>query len=95
MTWDITEAQEKFTDLLTASHQEPQLIYNEQGLVAAVIQGDVWQQFIIWKRQQQTRTIADAFAELRQICQDENFTLEIPERQDRNNTFLEENEDVM
>ena len=36
----------------------------------------------------QTKTLADAFNELQQICIEEDYSLEIPSRQDRPNFFF-------
>jgi hypothetical protein len=41
-----------------------------------------------WHQQQKTSSLADAFRELRQLCVEENYVLDIPARQgDRYNLF--------
>jgi len=46
----------------------------------------------------ETRTdfdnLAQALAELRQICAEENYTIEVPPRQDRSNPFAESLNDI-
>jgi hypothetical protein len=38
--------------------------------------------------------LAQALAELRQICAEENYTIEVPPRQDRSNPFAESLNDI-
>ena len=38
--------------------------------------------------------LAQALAELRQICAEENYTIEVPPRQDRSNPFAESLNDL-
>lgn len=45
------------------------------------------QEFLTWRRQKEEQTLGDAFAELRRICEDEDYTLEIPPRQERPDSF--------
>lgn len=41
-----------------------------------------------WKSTaRQMRTLADGFAELRELCRDEDYELVLPERRDRPNVF--------
>ena len=39
--------------------------------------------FFSWQQQRQKSSIADAFAELRNLCAEEDYLLEIPQRQNR------------
>lgn len=86
MTWKIEEAQQRFGELIQAVEQEPQLIYQQNQLVAVVVEAQTYQQFLQWQ-QQTKRPLSQAFAELRQICEEEDYTLEIPDRRDRPNPF--------
>jgi len=86
MSWKIEEAQQKFSELIDAVTEEPQLIYDQNQLVAAVVKADVFQEFLIWQQQQKS-SLANAFAELREICAEENYQLEIPPRCDRLQQF--------
>lgn len=41
-------------------------------------------------REQSTRSLAEDFSEIREICTEENYNLEIGKRQDRRNRFAED-----
>ncbi|AFZ12039.1 prevent-host-death family protein [Crinalium epipsammum PCC 9333] len=86
MDWKIEQAQQKFSDLISATVVEPQLIYNQDQLVAAVVEAQTFQEFLAWQQQHRQPTLADAFAQLRQISATENYTLEMPLRSDRLNS---------
>jgi prevent-host-death family protein len=90
MHWRIAEAKQKFSELINAAAQEPQLIYNRNQLVAAVVEAEIFQQFVAWRERQQQSSIAQAFAELQTLCVEENYVLEIPARQNRSNPFEDE-----
>jgi|GEM_PF-865730 len=81
MSWKIGEAKQKFSELIDAVIEEPQLIYDQNQLVAAVVKAGVFQEFLVW--QQKKSSLANALAELREICAEENYQLEIPLRRDR------------
>lgn len=80
MSWKIGEAQQHFSEIIQAVGQEPQLIYRQNQLVAVVIEAETFQKFLHWQQQQNQPPLSQAFAELRQLCQEENYTLEIPNR---------------
>jgi hypothetical protein len=86
MTWNVEDAQQQFAEVINAADQEPQLIYQHNFLVAAVIKADLFQEFLAWQQQQQP-SLASTFTELRQICLEEDYTFEIPPRRDRPNGF--------
>lgn len=88
MTWNAEDVPQQFPDILTAAQQEPQLIYQQKHVVAAVITADLLQEFLMWKRQ--STTLAQTFAELRQICEEEDYILETPNRSDRPNPFAQD-----
>lgn len=87
MSWKIEEAKQKFSELIDAVTEEPQLIYDQNQMIAAVVKADVFQEFLLW--QHQKSSLANAFAELREICAEENYQLEVPPRRDRLNPFAE------
>jgi antitoxin (DNA-binding transcriptional repressor) of toxin-antitoxin stability system len=87
VNWNIAEAKQKFSELVRAAEEEPQWIYNRDKLVAALVPPDSLQEFLEWKARKQRPTMAEALAELRRICQEENYTLEIPPRRNRPNPF--------
>lgn len=94
MSWRVAEAKQHFSEVIKATADEPQLIYNRNRLVAAVVNADLFKAFEAWRDQQQRSTLADAFSELQQLCQDEAYTLEIPARQNRENAFIKVLDDV-
>lgn len=94
LNWEVIEAQDNFRNIIKATAQEPQLIYEQGELVVALVSGAYFQEFLSWQKQQKSTNLAEAFAELREICQSENYSLEIPARVDRVNAFLEVLEDV-
>ena len=59
--------------------REPQDIYRRDVLVARVVSPDV--------APPPKPSMAAALAELQQLCAEENYTLEAPERRDRPNPF--------
>jgi hypothetical protein len=89
MSWKIEEAQQQFPEVINAAGQTPQLIYQHDRIVAAVIKADLFQEFLAWQQKQQHIPLADAFAELHQLCLEENYTFETVPRSDRPNPFAE------
>lgn len=87
MDWSITEAKQRFSELVRLAEDEPQWIYNRDKLVAAVIPAEALQEFLAWRGPRELPSLGDAFAELRRICADEGYTLDIPPRQERPDPF--------
>ena len=87
MDWKIAEAKQKFSELVKAAENEPQWIYNRDKLVVAMVPAETLKEFLGWRRQREERSLAEAFEELRRICEEEDYTLEIPRRQERSNPF--------
>jgi hypothetical protein len=92
MDWKLDEAQQKLPEVIEAISSEPQLIFDRDKLVAAILEPKLFQEFLAWHQQRKTSSLADAFIELRQLCTEENYTLNTaPQRRDRhNNPFAEE-----
>lgn len=88
MNWTIEQAILHFTELLKATQQEPQTVFHQHQLVAAVINAPTFQTFERWRKQANQPSLASAFEELMQICREENYELELLLRQDRQNAFL-------
>jgi prevent-host-death family protein len=86
--WGIAEAKQRFSEVVRAAEEEPQMIYNRNRRVAAVIGGEALDCFLDW-RARQGRTLAAAFDELRELATGEGFELEVPPRADRLNPFAE------
>ena len=81
--WTIATARQNLAELVSLAAREPQEIYRRDKLVAWVISVD--ESTVALARP----SLADAFAELRRICAEENYALEIPERENRRNTITD------
>jgi hypothetical protein len=55
--------------------------------MAAMVPADTLREFLDWRHRREGRTLAEAFEELRHICEEEDYTLEIPPRQERPNPW--------
>ena len=88
LNWEIPEAQQRFAELIRSINQEPQLIYDRQQLVAAVVDAETFQEFLLWHQQYRKYSLADAFGELRRLCAEEDYSLEVPPRQNRSLSFV-------
>ena len=89
MSWNIAQAKQRFSEVVKQAAAEPQLIYNRDRLVAAVIDAKDFDAFRQWRERIQRRTLADEFTELRKIAEEENYELITPPRVDRPNAFLQ------
>ncbi|BAY66218.1 prevent-host-death family protein [Calothrix brevissima NIES-22] len=91
MNWKLDEAQQKLPEVIDAIALEPQLIFKQDKLVAAIVEPHLFQEFLAWHQQQKVSSLADAFTELRQLCAEENYILETPTRSsDRPIPFADE-----
>lgn len=87
MRWNVASAKQRFSEVVHSARDEPQLIFNRDRLVAAVVDAESWQAFQTWQERQRQVSLAEAFDELRRIAVEENYELEVPERLDRTNCF--------
>jgi len=87
MPWNIAQAKQQFSELVRRSAGQPQLIYNRKNMVAAVIDAKQYLAFKAWSDQNQGRTLADEFAELRGIMQQEDYQLTVSPRSSRENSL--------
>lgn len=87
MRWGIAEAKQKFSDVVRKAGQEPQLIFNRDRLVAAVVDPETFEALQACREQERSRSIAAAFDELRKLVAEEGYKLEAPPRRNRKNTF--------
>lgn len=81
-SWGIAEAKQGFSEMVRAAEEEPQMIFNRDRQVAAVIGGETMARFLEW-RDRQGRSVADLFGEVRALASEEGFEMEVPERRDR------------
>lgn len=87
MRWNVATAKQRFSEVVRSVKDEPQLIFNRDRLVAAVVDAESWQAFQSWQERQQRVSLAEAFDELRRMAAEESYELEVPERLDRANYF--------
>lgn len=87
MSWSIAQAKQSFSEVVRLSVQEPQQIYNRNQWVAAVVGAEDMAAFEAWRRQSARRSLADEFAELRQLMREDDDVLPAPPRIDRPNAF--------
>ena len=83
MNWRVGEAKQRLSELLRESASEPQLVYSRDRLVAAVISAELFEEFAEWREERRRRTLGDSFDEVREICRDEGYALDVGERRDR------------
>jgi len=93
MNWNIAQAKQRFSEVVKQAVQEPQLIYNRNQPVAALVNADDFAAFEAWRNAQAKKpcTLADEMAELQKLMQEEGFEdgLELSPRTDRANAFEE------
>jgi hypothetical protein len=92
MKWTLEEAQKQLSSIINATSLEPQLIYTKEELVAAIVDPEQFLEFLNWRQKTAQTSLAQVFKELQHLCTEENYSLEIPLRSDRDNPFTE-NED--
>ena len=92
MDWKIGEAKQRFSEVVRAAEEEPQRIYNRDRLVAAVVGPGEIREFLTWRERRRKGSLADSIRELSRICAEEDYTLEVPNREQegRPNPFAED-----
>lgn len=75
MTWNIAQAKQRLSEVIRLAAEEPQMIYNRDRCVAAVVDAETFRQFDEWRKRQQQMTLGDWFAELRRIAAEEDYEL--------------------
>lgn len=87
MQWKVGEAKQRLSDMIRQAETEPQLIYNRERLVAAVVDGESFKEFQSWEDGRKRRSLWERFAELRRIAAEDGYELKLPRRRDRRNAF--------
>ena len=88
MKWSTAQARDNLSQVVEASESEPQVILNRGRPVAVVIGFDDYEAFMEWKRRHPTQDMSEALDELRAICADANYSLDLPDRADRANPIV-------
>jgi antitoxin (DNA-binding transcriptional repressor) of toxin-antitoxin stability system len=89
MVWKIAEAKQHLSEVIRAAEEEPQWIYNRERLVAAIVEPDTLREFLAWRKSERRPSLGKVFADLRRLCAEEGYELEIPPRQDRPNPLVD------
>ena len=81
--WRIGEAKQSFSEVVRSAQEAPQKIFNRDRLVAAVISGELFEEIEQLTRERDRKSLASLGSEIREICDDEGYTIEVPPRVDR------------
>ncbi len=88
MRWSVANAKQRLSEVIRKASDTPQWIFSRDRPVAVVVSPKVFEE-LSESNARQRRAITDAFAELRTICEEEDYILEAPLRRDRSNAFAE------
>ena len=92
--WSVAEAKQRLSAVLRAAAIRPQLIFSRSRLVAAVIDLATFEAFEAWEEESGRLSLGEAFVELRRICVEEGYSLEVGERVNRDDSFVPALEDA-
>ncbi len=88
MKWNVADAKQKLSEVIRKASESPQWIFSRDRPVAVLVSPETFEELSELKGRQRD-AIAEAFAELRKICDEEDYVLEAPLRRDRSNSFAE------
>jgi hypothetical protein len=80
---------DRFAEIVRASLQEPQIVYEKNKPVSVVVDVNFFNQLMNLRARQTRPSIAELLDELREIHKSEFVEIEVPTRQDRPNTMIE------
>jgi PHD/YefM family antitoxin component YafN of YafNO toxin-antitoxin module len=87
-TWTVTDVKDRFAEIMRASLQEPQIVYEQNKPVSVVVEVNFFNQLMNLRARQPRLTIAELLEELREIHKSEPVEIEAPTRQDRPNALF-------
>jgi len=88
-TWTVTDAKDRFTEIVRACLLEPQVVYDQNKPVSVVVDINFFNQLMNFRTRPARPTIAELLNELSDIHKSEPVEIEAPIRQDRPNAMLE------
>lgn len=94
MDWKIAEAKQRFSEVVRHTAEGPQRICNRDRLVAVMLGAEGYRGFEAWKEEKHAPSMSQAIDEVRRICSEDDYELDLPERRDRANPFAEALDDV-
>lgn len=80
MNWNIAQAKQHFSDVVKQAATEPQIIYNRNTPVAAMIAAEELADYRAWKALRQQKTLGEEFADLRRLAAGHPDPLPDPDR---------------
>ncbi|MFM8332102.1 MAG: type II toxin-antitoxin system prevent-host-death family antitoxin [Candidatus Methylumidiphilus sp.] len=90
MNWNIAEAKRHFAEVIKQAAENPQVIYQHDQAVAAVVGAAEFAEFDAWRQLHGLAPKLDeVFAELRALADGDDNPLPDPERSGRSNAFVE------
>lgn len=94
MNWNVAQAKQRLSELIREAAHEPQLIYNRNQPVAAVIAAEELAEYQAWKaanEAQPRKTLAEEFDVLRQLLIDAGYEdgLDCGVRHERPNAMVQ------
>jgi len=87
MTWNVTEAKRRLSEVLRRAAQEPQTICRRSLPVAVVVAGETLEEFRAWQAERHAQSVGTAFADLRSLVRGSGYVLADPKRKNRRNTL--------
>jgi prevent-host-death family protein len=88
--WKISEAKARLSEVVSNCVEEPQVLYNRQKPVAALIDIEEYEAFLAYKQSTKKKTIAEMLDELDEIKKLEPGDFELPPRTSRPIPYLDE-----
>ena len=88
MQWKVADAKQKLSEVIRRASDSPQWIFSRDRPVAVLVSPEAFEELSELKSKQRG-ALGEAFAELRKICDEEDYVLEVPVRRDRANFFAE------
>jgi PHD/YefM family antitoxin component YafN of YafNO toxin-antitoxin module len=85
--WTIASARQRLPTLIRSAASEPQAVYRRNKLVASVVSPELFLEMERTRMAGQRPRLADALAELRRLCAEEAYELQLPARRNRSNPF--------
>ena len=79
MVWKVGEAKQRFSEVLRRAEREPQVIQNRDRVVAVVMSAAEARE----RRLKVAPSMREALADLRRICAETDYALEVPPRVNR------------
>jgi prevent-host-death family protein len=86
MKWSVAAAKQRLSELLRAAAREPQAILSRSRPVAVVVAPEAFEEFAAWQAARRTRTVAEAFDEMRASAP-AGYALKLRSRRNRRSGF--------